>query len=177
MCNMLITNILHYRSLSRRPQFASPTPILRAYFKTPSLHFRPNSLYRRHLPKFCLQDLARRIPRQGSYLSDLPGDFVVGQLAAQEVAEGLFFQRQPVVQSHERNWLLAFARISSANDGCFLYAWKLIDDLFDFPPLHIDAIHQQHVFLAVGDIKVTLLVAVTDVSGEQPAVAHSFRAL
>ena len=59
-------------------------------------------------------------------------------------------------------------------DGRFFHAGKLVNHFLDLARIDVDAVDQQHVFLAVGDVVIAFGVAVTDVAGQQPAVAHGF---
>ena len=71
--------------------------------------------------------------------------------------------------------MLALARVWNADDGRFPHAGVLVQHLLDLARINIDSVDQQHVRLAVGDVEESVLVRVTDVAGQQPAVPHDFR--
>ena len=91
-----------------------------------------------------------------------------------ELLQGLFLKDCAVIGHHEGNWLLALARIGPAHDRCFLHARKLVEDLLDLARIDVDAVDQQHVLFAVGDEVIAFVIAVADVAGQEPAVAHDF---
>src|SRR5205823_6438537 len=77
-------------------------------------------------------------------------------------------------RGNERDWLLAAPQVRFAHDGGFLHPRKLIENLFNLARVNVDPVYQQHIFFAVGDEIVALLVTITDISRQQPAVTHYF---
>jgi hypothetical protein len=136
--------------------------------------WQPRLGWERILAQFGLEDFAGGVAGERGDKNDAFGDFVVGEFATEELVQGFFVEGDAVSRGHVGEGLFAFARIGDADDGGFFDAGELVDDFFDFARIDVDAVDEEHVFLAVGDVVVAVGVAMADVAGEQPIAAHGF---
>src|SRR5258706_593268 len=108
------------------------------------------------------------------YEHDSTRNFIIRQPAFYELLEGSFFEDIAFIWRDKGNRLLATAGIGTADNCGFLDAGELIQDFLDLARIDVDAIDEQHIFLAVGDVVIALLVAIANITGEEPFAAHYF---
>src|ERR1039458_5938213 len=120
-----------------------------------------------------LENFSGDVAGEAGENNNLAWHLVIGQALAEELEHGGGVESDAVVGGNEGEGLFALARVGQADDGGFAHAGKLVEDFFDLAWINIGAVDEEHVFAAIGDEEVTVVVAVADVAGEEPAAAKS----
>src|SRR5450759_2423949 len=123
------------------------------------------------------QDLAHQGLRKLGAKFDMPGGLVGSQSLTAELDYLLFGGGLALLQDHVRFYRLSPVLVGDAHGDRFLYLGVLVEDLVDLARVDVEAAGDYHVFLAVDNIKVAILVHGGDITGVKPPVLERFRGL
>ncbi len=98
-------------------------------------------------------------------------DFVIGEFGAQIIDDFTLGNMGAFFCHDVGDRLFAFAGVGFTDDRSLLERGQLVEDFLDLAWVDIDPVDEEHVLLAVGDVEVAVGLAVSDVPGEQPAIA------
>src|SRR5512143_2002971 len=124
------------------------------------------------LSNITLQDLSRHGPRKLLNHNKSARDLIMRDMLGEVFPERLGRHRLAILHDNVHDWqfLLILVFMGRANHGAVFDCRMAIHDLLDFVGIHVQAVNNDHIFLAVDDPDISLLVYGCDIAREEPSV-------